>query len=60
MSETRPRAERANLTPRFASEDDNVGLQSAILASGASNSHCAISDHQAAAGRRHRHPRTVE
>ena len=45
---------------RFAREDDNVGLQSAILASGASNDRCAISDQRAASGRRDSQPRTVE
>ena len=45
---------------RFAREDDNVGLQSAILASGASNGRCAISDQRAASGRRDSQPRTVE
>jgi hypothetical protein len=39
MSETRLRAERAIQHRRFANEDDNVGLQSAIPASGASNGH---------------------
>jgi hypothetical protein len=52
--------ERAKHAFRFAREDDNVGLPSAILASGASNGHCAISDQRAAYGRRHSQPRTVE